>query len=252
MPELSGVAVLLTRRPEDNASLARVLAARGAEVVELPCVRVEPVAAEALATAVRALTPRDWLVVTSRHGVDAVLRAVATSEIRARTAAVGEGTARRLVEEAGLHPFVPSEPNGAALGRELPLEGGAVLLARADRASNDLPEGLRARGAVVAEIVAYRTVAGAYGDVPAVRRRLRSGRIDVVVFASPSAVDGLCDAMPTDTLRHRRIVAIGPSTATRVRERIGVEPRLAGDPSEGGLLRVIQRCAREAGYVAVE
>lgn len=251
MPELSGVAVLLTRRPEDNAPLATVLAARGAAVLELPCVRIEPADGDELANAVRALTAHDWLVVTSRAGADAVLRVVAADEIRARIGAVGEGTARRLAD-AGLAAFVPSEPNGAALGRELPLEGGTVLLARADRSSGDLPEALRARGAVVEEIVAYRTVAGAYGDVTAVRRRLRSGRIDVVVFASPSAVDGLCDAMPTDTLRHPRIVAIGRSTATRVRERIGVEPRLAGDPSEGGLLRVIQRCAREAGYVAVE
>lgn len=251
MSEQLGATVFLARAPEDNAPLAAALRARGAEVLELPCVRVEPATdPAALADAIRALGPDDVLVLTSRAGAAAALRVLREGEVRAPIAAVGRSTARQLTE-GGLRPtFVANEPRAAVLARELPLPRGRILLARSDRALPELAAALRERGARVDEVVAYRTVPGALGDIEAVRVALRAGRVDVVVLASPSAVDGLCGAIAPDDVRRARIVAIGGTSGARVRERVGVESTIAEDPSAAGLLRAIERAIKEARHVA--
>src|SRR5207302_322899 len=117
----------------------------------------------------------DWLVVTSRPGADAVARA---ARPRCRVAAVGRSTATRLARHGIAVAFQPRVPSGAALGRELPMAR-AALLARSDRALRDLPQILQARGFEVREVVAYRTVARADGDVGAVREALGDAATDV-------------------------------------------------------------------------
>ena len=69
-----------------------------------------------------------------------------------------------------------------------PLKGKRVLFAKADIARDTLPEDLRAAGADVTEVVAYRTVT-AEGDAHlGIYRQLLDRQIDVVTFSSASAV----------------------------------------------------------------
>src|SRR3990170_7299723 len=89
--ELAGVTVILTREAGDNAALAARMRRWSADVVDLPCVRVEPVGdTRPLRDALASLRAEDWLVLTSRHGADAVARCGPT---RAAVAAVGDATA---------------------------------------------------------------------------------------------------------------------------------------------------------------
>jgi uroporphyrinogen III methyltransferase/synthase len=76
-------------------------------------------------------------------------------------------------------------------------EGAAILLARADIADSRLVEGLRARGAVVDQFVAYRTLV-ADEDAGPLRQQLAAAEIDVVTFASSSTVRNLCQALGAD------------------------------------------------------
>src|SRR5438128_666426 len=159
MPE-SRRTVVLTRRPEDNERIADRLRASGVEVLELTCVRVQPLEdITALAAAIGAVDEDDWLVVTSRAGADAVARA---ARPRCRVAAVGRVTAARLLQRGIAVSFQPRVSSGVALGRELPAAR-AALLARSDRALPDLPKILRSRSFDVREVIAYRTVAHADG-----------------------------------------------------------------------------------------
>ncbi|MHB8630866.1 MAG: uroporphyrinogen-III synthase, partial [Candidatus Limnocylindria bacterium] len=141
---------MLTRPAGENERLAARLAALGIDSVSLPCVRIEPLAdPEPLALALGALTADDLLIVTSRAGARAVGLALGARACAAPVAAVGDRTAEAC-RAAGLRVvFVPSAPSGAALAVELPLPRGAALLARSDRAGDDLPAILRRRGAVV-------------------------------------------------------------------------------------------------------
>jgi uroporphyrinogen-III synthase len=66
--------------------------------------------------------------------------------------------------------------------------GERVLIPQSEIASPDLAEALRAKGAIVTTVTAYRTIAGSGGvNLPALLAR---GEVDAIVFASSSAVDG--------------------------------------------------------------
>jgi uroporphyrinogen-III synthase len=231
----SGSTVVLTRAPADNAPLAVELRARGVTVIELTSARVEPIADdEAVAAAVRALGPDDRLVFTSRAGVDAVRRKVTPHELHAPVAAVGRATAERCAEW-GVTAWMPSRPTGAALGRELPFGSGTVLLARADRADPAIVAELAARGARVREIVAYRVVPEANGDVEGARRAAVAGA--TIVVASPAAVEGLVAAIGLAALGCARVLAIGETTARAVSRITGDEPRVLHELSADAIVR---------------
>lgn len=229
--ELAGVTVILTREAEDNAPLAARLRDWSADVIELPCVRVEPLGDTGpLRDALAALGEDDWLVVTSRHGADAVARC---GQIRAAIAAIGGATAERLREHGLPVAFQPSEPSGAALARELPPRPGVVLLARSDRALPDLPAGVRERGLALREVVAYRTIAEAQGDVARVRELLSSQGPVSVMFHSPSAVEGMLGAVEPLLLARASIHVLGRSTLRAVRDALGVEVDVSLMEEEG-------------------
>lgn len=216
--------MLLTRAAGDNDALAARLRTAGVTPYEAPCMRVEPLAdAAPLRNAVLALSRDDVLVLTSRSGASAVADALAGRRCPARIAVVGGATAEACRARGLDVAFVAPQPNGASLAAALPLPPGIVLLARADRAARSTGEILRRRGAKVREIVAYRTVPGFSGDPDAVPAA------GAVVFASPSAVDGFAAAL---RLGEATVVAIGPTTAERVRTALGVDPVVAAAPEE--------------------
>jgi uroporphyrinogen-III synthase len=219
--EFAGVTVILTREPPDNAALAARLRGWSAEVVELPCVHVEPLRdTRPLGEALAALCEEDWLLVTSRHGADAVAACATT---RAAVAAIGDATAERLRAHGIRVAFQPTAPSGVALARELPPCRGAVLLARSDRALPDLPRMLRERGFAVRDVVAYRTVAEARGDVASVRALLASHEPVAVIFHSPSAVAGMVGAIDAPLVARASIHVVGRATMRAVRDAVGVD-----------------------------
>lgn len=229
--DLDGLTVVLTRRRPDNVALGSELRGRGAGVIELPCVRTDPVDASQLEDAIRELRARDLLVLTSRTGVDAVARAMPREGVPCGVAAVGEATAERATTVGLRVRFVASRADGRTLGRELPLPRGDVVLARADLADPELPAMLRARGARVREVTAYRTVAEVSGDPQVVRRAMERGPVTIVV-ASPSAVEALSAAIDAATLRRATFVAVGPRTAERVRQRVGATAIAVADTTD--------------------
>jgi uroporphyrinogen-III synthase len=98
--------------------------------------------------------------------------------------------------------------------------GERVLVVRGDIAGDRVAERLRARGAAVDDVVAYRTIEGPQGSVERLRRAM--GGVtgpDAVLFTSGSTVRGLlaigraagCDvgAIPA--------ICLGPETAREAR-----------------------------------
>jgi uroporphyrinogen III methyltransferase/synthase len=218
---LAGKTVILTRDADDNAALATRLRRSDARVIELPCVHVEPLAdTHALCEALAALRAEDWLVLTSRHGADAVARCGPT---RAAVAAVGRATAEQSRAYGLRVGFEPTVASGERLARELPERGGIVLVARSDRALPDLPRILGERGFVAREVVAYRTFAEARGDVARVRALLRSTEPVAVLFHSPSAVAGMLDAIDPTLVARAAIRVAGGATLRAAREALGAD-----------------------------
>ncbi|MBI2983181.1 MAG: uroporphyrinogen-III synthase [Chloroflexi bacterium] len=160
-------------------------------------------------------------------------------------AAVGEATAERARSFGMRVSFVASRADGRTLARELTPPAGEVVLARSDLADPELPLMLRARGARVREVTAYRTHRRVAGDANVARAAIERGRA-VVVVASPSAVDALADAIDPGTLRRAAFVAVGPRSADRVRARVRTDPLTAGSPGVDAVVSAI-RSGEETG-----
>ena len=225
-PRTGPARVLLTRTAAQAAALAETLRADGLEVIAIPTIEVVPApAGDPLDTAVADLRRYAWVVVTSPNGAEATLAAVArvgglTSDTR--WAAVGPATAAVLAEGGVRADFVPSERDGEGIAEELPIgPGERVLLPRADIADGILPTRLLARGAIVDEAVAYRTVESPAGSRAPLAGAFADGPFDALVFTSGSTVRGLLALLsPADRRIALRSTAwcIGPATATVARE----------------------------------
>ncbi len=135
---------------------------------------------------------------------------------------MGPATAAVLAAGGVKVAFVPSENDGEGIAEELPIRPGErVLLARADIADGILPTRLLARGAIVDEVVAYRTVEGPADSRAPLAAAFAEGPFDAVVFTSGSTVRGLLAVLtPQDRRVALRSTAwcIGPATATVARE----------------------------------
>ncbi len=258
---------ILSTRPDGAADpLVRALSAAGHHVYAVPTVALLPVVpGGALDRAVVGLSGFDWVVVTSGAGADALVEAAhrtGRSEMGLeppRWVAVGQATAA-VLEAAGVHvSLIPEISRGAAITGALlsvgPLAGSRVLLPRSDRADGALPQALRAAGATVVEVVAYRTVEGPPTSKPALHEALTAPDLRAIILCSGSAVRGLLDLSagadsPEATGVHpvvagTPLVSIGPSTSAAIREaglQVAVE---ATRQSVEGIVAAVQELLAE-------
>ena len=219
---LFGRSIVVTRAREQASELRSRLEQLGAEVLELPSIAIEPID-----VAVPDLRDCSWLVFTSANGVttffDRVL-AAAGLDTRAiggvRVAAIGPGTARALERRGVRADLVPERYVAESLLAAFPecaRPGERVVLARAERARDVLPDGLHARGYEVDVLPVYRTVTVA--PDPDVLLRVRQGAVDAITFTSSSTVGNFCDAVGALPEPQPVVVSIGPVTSETARQR---------------------------------
>lgn len=223
---LLGRRVLVTRPLEQADDLARALRELGAEPIVCPTIRIMPPEDFGpLDKAIKQLVAFDWVIFTSANGVRMFVKrfqshAEATANFHGvRVGAIGGVTAAAL-EQAGIAvTFIPDQSTGAALCAEIgTVRGQRILLPVSDIARTTVAEGLRAGGADVQLVVAYRTVGA---DALAVRQQLSNGKIDIATFTSPSAVRNFVDLLDERSLADFRAVTkvacIGPTTSEAAR-----------------------------------
>ncbi len=228
--------IVVTRAPEQAEDLAHQLERLGAEVLLLPAVAFAgPEDPGPLDRAIESLGDFDWVLFTSQNAVRffaqrcRVLGRMQGSDgwnsaaARPLLAAVGPATAEAAAKQGLPVEFVASQFRGQALAEELAgrVAGKKVLLPRSDCAGADLPAALRAAGAEVADVAAYRTSLPE-SLAPDVADAIRRGEVDVVSFFSPSAFHNLVEAIGLETLRNLSgrvaLAAIGPVTAGAIRD----------------------------------
>lgn len=231
---LSGRRIVVTRARRQASEFADRLEELGADVVQLPAIEIVPPASyEPLDAALRRLHEYRWVIFTSVNGVWAFLARLKevggdTRQLGgARVAAIGSETARALAHAYLKADIVPEEYRAEALAAAVGgglVRGQRVLLPRAAAARSVLPEALRTLGAVVDDVVAYRTQAPAIA-ADEIRRFLADGAVDLLTFASSSTVRHFVEMVGMDILREAlaqrqpdgarrvRVGCIGPVTA---------------------------------------
>ena len=197
---LQGKRIVITRAADQSESLVAGLRANGAIAVLMPLVAfAAPDDVQRLDETVANLRGFDWIFLTSQNA----LRALQDSSARIHMplgeavkdtaiAAVGPATAE-VVRQAGLVvKYVARQHDGVSLARELgaDVKGKKVLLPRSDRANPDLVAVLGELGAMVTEVIAYKTVR-TDGVMERWQEVVTRTPPDAVLFFSPSAVHHL-------------------------------------------------------------
>ncbi len=200
MKPLAGRTVLVTRpRPEADA-LARLLERRGATAIVAPAIEIVPVRSAALTRALGELAEGAfaWVTLTSPRTVDVLAEHLTPGRLRARVAAVGDGTAERFRRWSRRDPdLVPKSFTTAALGRAFPRGTGRVLTPRADVAAEGL-EDVTSASTVRGFVRAMGVVRGNPKVVcigPVTAREAREHGLRVHAVANPHTVEGLVAAV---------------------------------------------------------
>ena len=223
---LFGRSVDVTRAREQASGLAQSLADLGAEVIQCPTIEISPLPDyRELDAAIARLSDYGWCIFTSVNGVRWFWNRLeaAGRDSRAlgacRVAAIGPATADALRARGICPDFIPERYVAEGVIEGLLARGNVsgvrMLLPRAAKAREVLPDELRKAGAIVDVIAAYETVPAATRKEE-VLTRMAEGTLDCVTFGSSSTVENFLSLIPAESLRAHpavRLAAIGPVTA---------------------------------------
>lgn len=260
---LFGRRIVLTRSADRARELADALENLGADTLVAPVFRLTPPEdPEAIDRATASVDRYDWIVFESAVAAGRFLSALARGprDVRAlgRVAlcAVGPSTAEQL-QSAGFKPdvVIPElkvESVSDAMEAYAPIRDRAILVVRPDHERRVISDALEARGAVVADLVAYRSEADA-PDTPAAQRIYRmllDGKIDAVTFASPTSVRRFAsligEEQAADLLNTTVVAAIGPVTAAAA-HALGINTAVVAEPHtvDGLVAGLVRHLSRE-------
>ena len=223
---LLGKGVIVTRARQQASGLVSRLEELGACCYEFPTIRIKPLDDyTAVQTALHTLDSYGWIIFTSVNGVRHFWEQMRAQGKDARifggkqVAAIGPATAKAL-EERGICPdFVPAKYVAESVVEgllERGIRGAKVLVPRAAKAREILPEALREAGCEVDVLPVYETVL-AGEDRTEVLAALEAGDISCLTFTSSSTVDNFFSLLDPDLVRTfvdtgLVIASIGPIT----------------------------------------
>lgn len=249
---LFGKRIVVTRTREQAGGLSHELSALGADVMELPTIRVEyPDDKVGFAEGVTHSHEYDWLVFSSPNGVERFFDAFfatyedARSLGNPRIAVIGNGTAQKVKEYRLGVDLIPekfvAEGLVEAFAKES-IENLTVLWVRAQEARDVIYDGLVAQGAIVDECIAYKTVPETE-DPSGAAARMKEEGADLVTFTSASTVENFFKlGLPWP--EGCAAGSIGPVTSEALRKQ-GIEPAFEAPQHDiPGLVAAIQKWAR--------
>ena len=228
---LFGKRVLVTRMRGQATQLSRLLEGQGAIAIETPVIRVNPLEETAnIDRAVKNLSTYDWVTFSSINGVSMVKVRIEALGLDGRifhgtkVAAIGPTTAQALLDIGVRADLVPEAYISEAVAARMiqdNVEGLKVLLFRSDIGRDALARSLRERGAIVNELVAYRTETNMDASNQILQAFSDEHGVDITTFTSASCVDSMLEIIEGDvTLINKTLVAcIGPITASQARNR---------------------------------
>ncbi len=234
---LFGQRIVVTRAREQASHLARPLTELGADVLEVPVIKIEPPSRrQDLVDALLELNSYDWLIFTSPNGVAAFFEYFfrQVHDMRdiggVRIAAIGPATARKLRELHLQVDLMPDEAVAANIAEALSeyesIENLKICLLRAEVANRELPEGLEALGAIVDDIAVYRTVAETE-DIGGGGAKLLETGAEWLTFTSASTVENFHSRFDLPGLLKKypamKIASIGPETSKAL-VKLGLKP----------------------------
>lgn len=228
---LFGLRVLVTRARDQAHELSSLLSQYGADPVEWATIQlVPPETWRELDAAVAHLDGFHWLIFTSVNGVHPFMARLRRQGLDARALSglriccLGPRTAEELRlygVSADLVPAVFQAEGVIEALKQAGVSGQRILIPRAAAAREILPDELRALGADVRVVTAYRTVSPSF-EASGLKRMLQNRTIQIATFASSSTVRNFCELFESPGELHQlmagvKVACIGPITADTAR-----------------------------------
>ncbi len=223
---LAGKRILITRAREQSGDFSARLEKLGAEVIEFPTIEiVPPIRWEGVDRAIDRLKSYDWIIFTSANGVNFFWQRLSERSKPLRlppalhVCAIGPATADRLKKKGVSVRYIPKKYIAESILQgfeKIFIRGKRILLARAKKARDILPKGLRKMGAEVDVVAVYRTIRPRGGS-KRLKKLLAEGEIDGIAFTSSSTVNHFVELLKKEDLKKLlkgiTIACIGPVTA---------------------------------------
>jgi len=233
---LFGKRIVVTRTRQQVGVLSKKLRDLGADVIELPTIRIEePQNPMLFGELVQDCHTYEWIVFTSPNGVDAFFAMFdklyndARSIGGVRIACVGPGTAEKVKERHLAVDLMP-EKNFVAEG---------LVKAFKDHQNMENVSVLWVRGEETREVIAYRTVQEREDNLEALARLKEEGA-DMIIFTSASTVDCFM-ALKVPLPEGCKIASIGPITSAAVRKHGMSVDALAKENTIPGLVTAVEK-----------
>ncbi|MBC7460358.1 MAG: uroporphyrinogen-III C-methyltransferase [Thermoleophilia bacterium] len=217
---LFGMRIGVTRARAQASTLVERLERLGAQVVETPLIRTEPLPPTDIDLAIDQLPGLGTLAFTSRNGVDLFFARLFERGFDARAlrdcriAVVGTASADALRPWGLTADVIPPLGARTSLGlldalAELPIFGTRCVLVRAETGDERLPEGLERLGVTTVLATAYRTIV----EEPDAATVAALMGCDVITLTSESTARRAAALLP-DVGERPPVITIGPTTTT--------------------------------------
>jgi hydroxymethylbilane synthase len=214
--------VLVTRELEQEGLLTRTLDANRYKVIGLSFIGREPVKFNKVPEA-------DWVFFASRTAVRSFFEQNPVLDKKTKFGAMGSGTAEEIKKFEKEVSFIGDHSDPSVVGERFAKQAGnsKVLFPRSERSLKSVQKAVASSGKAL-DLIVYKT---------SVKSSRKAPGADVVVFTSPSNVEGFFGSNDLENVK--RVVAIGPSTAAKLREYGVSDPVVPDLPDENGLLQAI-------------
>jgi uroporphyrinogen III methyltransferase/synthase len=226
---LFGKGIVITRPERQADDLACLLSAEGAHPIAFPTIKiVPPVNWQELDEAINKLTTYDWLIFTSANGVQFFFERLRgkNRDIRdlkgIKICCIGPATARQIKDKGIKVDLVPKQFIAEGILQSfaaMDLEGSKILLPRAAKARDVLPEGLKKLGASVDVVTTYQTI-NSGRKKEELAALIYDNKVDVLTFTSSSTVTNFMEIMGHDFKlpANINVACIGPVTAATAKK----------------------------------
>ena len=226
---LFGKGVVITRPEKQADDLAKLLAKEGANPIHFPTIKIVPPSDwRDLDAAIKNLEYFNWLIFTSANGVAYFFERLLANKKDVRDlkgvkiCCIGPATAQQ-VEGKGIRvDLVPKKFISEGILKSFSgkdIKGKKILIARAAKARDVLPEGMKKLGAQVDVVTAYETI-NSGKKKKELEELFKANQVDVITFTSSSTVNNFVNIMGRNFSLPKsvKIACIGPVTAAAAKK----------------------------------
>lgn len=248
---LAGLRVLVTRPESQAASLITLLQQAGAEPLRLPTIKiVPPPDSSPVVESIKNINSYQWLILTSSNGVNCFFdylkeRGLGPANLsHLKTICVGPKTALAAKARGFKGGLVAKEYAAEGiieLFSNTDIKEQKILIPRALKARENLPENLRQKGATVDVVPVYETIFPPE-STPKLKSLLAHKEIDIISITSASTAVNLVKHTPKEyltTLKTFPTACIGPISA-KAAAKVGLNVKsIADEYTSEGLIEAL-------------